>query len=233
MVGGASWVLALSLFNVTIQLSTPRWVVGRGLALYQTAVFGGMALGAWLWGLLAEARGADVALLVAAAAMLAGALAGLAAPLPNRADLDLDPLDRFRAPSLALDLQPRSGPVAVSIEFRIREADIAGVPLGDARPRSASAGATAPGTGRCCATSRIPSSGPNSTRPPPGSTTCATTSAPPRPTPRSATACAPCTPAPTGRASAAASSARPAGSTRRRTPARRSTRTDRRPTKLS
>ena len=42
--GGAAWVLALSLFNVTIQLSTPRWVVGRGLALYQTAVFGGMAL---------------------------------------------------------------------------------------------------------------------------------------------------------------------------------------------
>ena len=31
-VGGASWVLALSLFNVTVQLSTPRWVVGRALA---------------------------------------------------------------------------------------------------------------------------------------------------------------------------------------------------------
>ncbi len=40
---GASWVLALSLFNVTVQLSTPRWVVARGLALYQTATFGGMA----------------------------------------------------------------------------------------------------------------------------------------------------------------------------------------------
>ena len=30
---GASWVLALSLFNVTVQLSTPRWVVARALAL--------------------------------------------------------------------------------------------------------------------------------------------------------------------------------------------------------
>jgi len=124
MIGGASWVLALSLFNVTIQLSTPRWVVGRGLALYQTAAFGGMALGAWLWGLLAEARGVEPALLVAAAAMLAGGLVGLAAPLPDRADLDLAPLDRFRTPSLALDLQPRSGPVAVSIEFRIPEKDV-------------------------------------------------------------------------------------------------------------
>ena len=47
MIGGANWVIALSLFNVTVQLSTPRWVVGRALSLYQTATFGGMALGSW------------------------------------------------------------------------------------------------------------------------------------------------------------------------------------------
>lgn len=46
--GGASWVLALSSFNATVQLSSPRWVVGRALALYQMATFGGMALGSWL-----------------------------------------------------------------------------------------------------------------------------------------------------------------------------------------
>src|SRR3954447_16173273 len=33
--GGACWVLALSTFNVSIQLSAPRWVVGRAIALYQ------------------------------------------------------------------------------------------------------------------------------------------------------------------------------------------------------
>jgi hypothetical protein len=117
-------VLALSLFNVTVQLSTPRWVVGRSLSLYQTAVFGGMALGAWGWGVVAEARGVEQALLLAAAGMVASALVGLAAPLPDRADLDLAPLDRFRAPSLALDLQPRSGPVAISVEFRIPDKDL-------------------------------------------------------------------------------------------------------------
>src|SRR5690606_41430192 len=52
---GVAWVLALSLFNVTVQLSTPRWVVGRALALYQTATFGGMAVGSWLWGVVAHA----------------------------------------------------------------------------------------------------------------------------------------------------------------------------------
>src|SRR3546814_5862732 len=52
---GACWVMTLSLFNVTVQLSTPRWVVGRALALYQTATFGGMAAGSWIWGVSAEA----------------------------------------------------------------------------------------------------------------------------------------------------------------------------------
>jgi len=43
---GACWVLSLSTFNATVQLSAPRWVVGRALALYQMATFGGMAVGA-------------------------------------------------------------------------------------------------------------------------------------------------------------------------------------------
>src|SRR3712207_1637436 len=54
--GGASWVLALSSFNATVQMSSPRWVVGRALALYQMATFGGMALGSWIWGVAAEDR---------------------------------------------------------------------------------------------------------------------------------------------------------------------------------
>ncbi len=73
---GLSWVLALSLFNVTVQLSTPRWVVGRALALYQTATFGGMAAGSWLWGAVADEFGVPGALMAAAGVLLFGALVG-------------------------------------------------------------------------------------------------------------------------------------------------------------
>jgi MFS family permease len=125
LVGGASWVLALSLFNTTVQLSTPRWVVGRALALYQTATFGGMALGAWLWGLLAEAQGLDVALYAAAGTLVAGGVIGLRLPLPPPIEQNLDPLGRWKEPHVAVDVTPRSGPVAVMIEYRIAEADIA------------------------------------------------------------------------------------------------------------
>ncbi len=121
---GASWVLALSLFNVTIQLSTPRWVVGRALALYQTGVFGGMAGGSWAWGAIAENFGADRALYVAATLLVLGALAGLSVPLPDSADLNLDPLNTFREPALRLDLKQRSGPIMIMIDYEIAQKDV-------------------------------------------------------------------------------------------------------------
>ena len=118
-------MLALSHFNVTVQMSTPRWVVGRALSLYQTATFGGIALGSWIWGVVADAHGAETALIAAGVTMLAG---GAHRPRCCRCRsstvLNLDPLNRFKEPHLALDLKPRSGPIAIMIEYVIREEDV-------------------------------------------------------------------------------------------------------------
>ncbi|MER9938095.1 MFS transporter [Mesorhizobium sp. M0088] len=123
LVGGACWVIALSHFNVTVQMATPRWVVGRVLSVYQTATFGGIALGSWIWGVVADAHGAETALIAASVAMLAGGAIGLLLPLPQQQVLNLDPLNRFKEPHLALDLKPRSGPIAIMIEYVIRHED--------------------------------------------------------------------------------------------------------------
>jgi MFS family permease len=122
--GGASWVLAWSLFNVSIQLSSPRWVVGRTLALNQTATFGGMALGSWIWGLTADAVGLDWALLAAGAALLGCALFGLRIPVAPFGSLDLDPLDGFKEPLAKLDLEPRSGPIEITTNYHIAQEDV-------------------------------------------------------------------------------------------------------------
>jgi MFS family permease len=121
---GAAWVLALSLFNVTVQLSTPRWVVGRALAIYQTATFGGMAGSAWFWGAVAETYGVSTALILSSLPLLLGGLVGLRLPLENFAIRDLDPLNRFVEPSLRLDLKPRSGPIMVMVDYDIDQKDV-------------------------------------------------------------------------------------------------------------
>jgi MFS family permease len=122
--GGASWVLALSSFNATVQLSSPRWVVGRALALYQMATFGGMAVGSWIWGVAADQYGISDALLIATGVLVAGAALGLWHPLPELKTLNLDPLNRWIEPDLAVDILPRSGPIVITIEYVIREADV-------------------------------------------------------------------------------------------------------------
>lgn len=119
LLAGACWVLALSLFNTVVQLSTPRWVVGRALSLYQTATFGGMATGSWLWGHVAETNSVGHALLASALVMIVGVAIGFRLPMPPFASLDLDPLNRFNEPELRLDVKPRSGPIVVQIDYEI------------------------------------------------------------------------------------------------------------------
>jgi MFS family permease len=123
-IGGACWVLALSLFNVTVQMSTPRWVVGRALSVYQTCVFGGMASGSWLWGLAGDHFGLQVALTASGVALIAGGLLGLPLPLPPRVELNLDPVNRWQEPHVLLDIQPRSGPIVILVEYLIRPEDV-------------------------------------------------------------------------------------------------------------
>jgi hypothetical protein len=121
--GGACWVLALSSFNVAVQLSSPRWVVWRTLALYQTSAFGGMAVGSWIWGAVADWSSIGEALAISAAVHVLAVLIGLAWRLPNDVEANLEPLDRWREPSLNLPIQHRSGPIVISVEYRIREED--------------------------------------------------------------------------------------------------------------
>lgn len=121
---GASWVVSLSLFNAVVQLSTPRWVVGRTLSIYQTATFGGMAVGSWVWGGVATGYGVEVALTAAGFGLAACALIGLLFKTPDFGSLDLSPLDQFREPYLKLDLKARSGPIMIMIDYVIDQEDV-------------------------------------------------------------------------------------------------------------
>jgi MFS family permease len=123
LLAGAGWVLALATFNVAVQLSAPRWVVARALALYQMAAFGGIAGGSWLSGVLAHREGLVVSLLACAATLVACALWGIRRPLAQSEELDLDPLRQWQEPQTAVPVVPQTGPVVITIEYLIRKQD--------------------------------------------------------------------------------------------------------------
>jgi MFS family permease len=121
LLAGAGWVLALATFNVTVQLSAPRWVVARALSLYQMAAFGGIAGGSWLWGVIAESESLSAALPACAAVLLGCAAFGAWRPLAQSEELDLDPLRQWNAPETAVPVDLRTGPVVITVEYVIRQ----------------------------------------------------------------------------------------------------------------
>lgn len=124
MLGGACWVLALSLFNTTVQLSTPRWVLGRALSFYQMATFGGMAGGAWGWGAVADHGGVPLAFGLAAGVLALGLLAGKLLQVHEFTDLDLTPLGLITSAQPRIDLRARSGPIFIMVDYEIAQEDV-------------------------------------------------------------------------------------------------------------
>lgn len=125
VLGGGGWVLALSTFNISVQLAVPRWVVGRAVAIYQTVTFGGMALGSWLWGLAAHHGGLTLALALAGGLLLASLLLTRAFPVAATGDENLDPRDPDTVPSLDDNIPYRAGQVVVTVEYRVPRTEAA------------------------------------------------------------------------------------------------------------
>ncbi|MEI9402061.1 MFS transporter [Mesorhizobium argentiipisi] len=121
--GGAGWVVTWTGLDVSVQLSSPRWVVGRTLSIYYAFSSGGIAAGSWLWGTVAQSYSLSWALESAAGALVLVAAIGFLLPIREWRESDQDSRG-FDAPAVALDLKPRSGPIVVKIDYLIPEKNI-------------------------------------------------------------------------------------------------------------
>ena len=125
LAAGFCWINVMTMVNASVQMSTPRWVLGRLISLFMTAIFAGQAIGSWVWGGVAESYGLPAAFLIAGGVMVVNLALGFRFPLPAHSDLDLQPLNRVNEPALKLNLQRRSGPIQVTVEYRIDQGDVA------------------------------------------------------------------------------------------------------------
>ena len=84
-IAGAGWSTCLTTLNMAMQFRSPDAILGRCLSTYSAVTFGGMAIGAWAWGVVADWQGLGTALLAAGAWMLLVLAAfPFIAPLPKR-----------------------------------------------------------------------------------------------------------------------------------------------------
>jgi MFS family permease len=120
---GGTWIAVMSSLNAALQLALPNWVRGRGLAYYLMVFQAAQALGAIVWGTVADRTSVSTALLVAAGVLAAGAVVGLRSPMPDTASLDRTPSAHWPAPQLTVTPEPADGPVLVTLTYRVADAD--------------------------------------------------------------------------------------------------------------
>nr|WP_235015478.1 MFS transporter [Oceanicoccus sp. KOV_DT_Chl] len=106
--GGASMV-TISLFNISVQLSAPRWVTARALSLYSSALTGGVAFGAWFWGMVANHWSLELAIIGSGVFMLLLPLLALFLRLPEVDNAGAESLPIVHEPEVALAITMRSG----------------------------------------------------------------------------------------------------------------------------
>lgn len=121
-VGGAN-MLTIALFNISVQTSVPRWVTARALSLYSSFLTGGIAIGAWFWGIIANTWSIELAIIASGLFMLTLPLLALFLRLPEVGIAASEPVPIVSEPEVALPISMRSGPVVIEIEYRIDPQD--------------------------------------------------------------------------------------------------------------
>jgi MFS family permease len=127
LVGGAAWVIFISLINALVQNLAPDWVRARVIAIFTLVYMGSFALGSAAWGAVAQRAGIRVALVYAGIGTIGSTVFGLFARLPD-CTVDLSPWNHWRMPvvvkEVGADLD--QGPVLVTIGYAVireREAE--------------------------------------------------------------------------------------------------------------
>ena len=124
-VAGAAWILALTTFFVSAQVSLPEWVRGRGLAIFLTVYFGALTVGSALWGEVASQKGVPFALVAAGVGALLAMALTWRWKLQAGTSLDLAPSMRWRSPSFLNRVPNDQGPILAIAEYRIDPKDSA------------------------------------------------------------------------------------------------------------
>jgi MFS family permease len=113
VIAGVGWLTTVSSLLLAAQRGAAGWVRGRALAISTLTLFGSLALGAVLWGIVANRVGVAWALTAAAGGMVLGLALVPRFRIAAAEALDLEPSRNWPDPVIAEELADDAGPVLV------------------------------------------------------------------------------------------------------------------------
>ena len=114
---GVAWITTANSVTVSAQLALPDWVRARGMSIYQMAIMGASALGAFIWGRIAEWTSVPVSLGCAAASLLVALAFTRKRVLEGAQEEDLTPTHPWQEPEAVLPIELEDGPVMITLEY--------------------------------------------------------------------------------------------------------------------
>jgi len=123
LVNGFAWITVLSSLQIAAQTAVPPWVRARALSLYIMVFSLGMAAGGLSWGSIAQRTSIPLALTIASVGAVIAGLLVWRVRIAGSEELDLRPAGYWPAPELAVPVAHDRGPVLVTVEYRIADAD--------------------------------------------------------------------------------------------------------------
>jgi len=117
VIAGAGWLAIVSSLILAAQRGAAAWVRGRALSISTLTLFGSLALGALLWGVIANQAGTRWTLTVAGSALFLGLTLIPRFRLAAAEAADLEHSQNWPDPVVAENLDAEAGPVLVTVEY--------------------------------------------------------------------------------------------------------------------
>lgn len=118
---GMAWISVANSLTLSAQMALPDWVRARGMSIYQTALMGGSAAGAIMWGQVAGFFDVRIAVIAAAVFGVAALLLTWKLSIEEGGEVDFTPVpvDQRALPPPEATVNAHEGPVMVTVEYRI------------------------------------------------------------------------------------------------------------------
>ena len=118
---GAAWVGVLASLSAGTQSTAPAWVRARAVSINLMALQSGLAVGSFLWGMLAGTIDVRMTLAVSAAVMLGLYALNHRVYVELGKEADVTPFTQMPELAIKVEPMPDDGPVLVQVEYRVDE----------------------------------------------------------------------------------------------------------------
>ena len=119
VVAGVATLAMISTVMTALQIVLPSWIRGRGVAVYLLAVQGSFAVGALLWGTVAEQTSLRTALIAGGVAMAVSAVLVTPLRLSRYMDIDTEVAQLLNDPPTVTSVHDDDGPIVLTARWQI------------------------------------------------------------------------------------------------------------------